>query len=105
MSEAEPGPFAGRADLKLVVEGVNGLMQMPSAGDLVIYGGKTSFISEHGAHAGPSADEMQTFIIGPPGVALPAAVTHPVQLYDYFARYAAGAGQSCRIFSGREAFR
>lgn len=86
LSEAEPGPFAGRADLKLVVQGVNGLMQMPSAGDLVIYGAGTSFISEQGAHAGPSAEEMQTFIIGPPGVELPGQVTHPVQLYDYFIR-------------------
>jgi hypothetical protein len=64
---------------------------MPSAGDLVIYGleasqGHVSFIRETGAHAGPSADEMQTFIITPPGVSLPA-ITHPVQLYPYFDRY------------------
>jgi len=45
-------------------------MAMPSAGDLVIYGigaseGHVSFIPEMGAHAGPSADEMQTFIVRP----------------------------------------
>jgi hypothetical protein len=92
LSAATPGPFAGRADLALVVEGVAALMKMPSAGDLVIYGGDgaagtVSFLSEHGAHAGPSASEMQTFIIGPAGASLPSGVSHPVQLYDYFSRY------------------
>ena len=67
-------------------------MAMPSAGDLVIYGlessqGHVSFVRETGAHAGPSADEMQTFIITPPGVSLPLPITHPVQLYPHFDRY------------------
>jgi hypothetical protein len=88
LTEATPGPFAGRADAALVVAGLAGLMRMPSAGDLVIYGGDAggtvSFICERGAHAGPSADEMQTFIIGPSRLRLPRGVTHPSQLYDYF---------------------
>jgi hypothetical protein len=91
LSKESPGPFAGRADAALVVEGLAGLMRMPSAGDLVIYGGDdagtVSFLSEHGAHAGPSAAEMQTFIIGAGDVTLPTGVEHPVQLYDYFMRY------------------
>jgi hypothetical protein len=92
LSESEPGPFAGRADAALVVQGIHGLMKMPSAGDLVIYGGdgaerSVSFISEHGAHAGPSTTEMQTFIVHPGHVTLPAAITHPAQLYDHFIRY------------------
>ena len=62
-------------------------MRMPSAGDLVIYGDDVSFICERGTHAGPSATEMQTFIIGPPGARLPRGVNHPAQLYDYFMRY------------------
>jgi hypothetical protein len=54
----------------LVVEGIENLMKMRSAGDLVIYGtdspdGDVSFIREHGTHAGPGASEMHTFIVGP----------------------------------------
>jgi hypothetical protein len=86
LCDTAAGPFAGRADAALVVEAVNGLMAMPSAGDLVIYGGSVSFIAEHGAHAGASEQEMQTFIIGPAEVAL-AAVVHPAQLYAHFMRY------------------
>jgi hypothetical protein len=86
------GPFADREDLDLVVSGIRDLMAMPSAGDLVIYGleagsGHVSFVRETGAHAGPTADEMQTFIITPPGVSLPLPITHPVQLYPHFDRY------------------
>src|SRR5262245_27845303 len=92
LDELQAGPFAGRADLERVVEGIRDLMAMPSAGDLVIYGtaapgGDVSFISEIGAHAGPSPDEMQTFIIHPRGAAVPSPITHPTQLYPYFMRY------------------
>jgi hypothetical protein len=96
-----PGPFTDRADASLVVEGLADLMRMPSAGDLVIYGidapeGHVSFIPEMGAHAGPSPTELHTFIVRPPGVTLPPSISHPVQLYDHFIRYQAGAatGQS-----------
>ena len=72
VEELGAGPFTGRADLDLVQAGIRDLMAMPSAGDLVIYGlesadGHVSFITEIGAHAGPTADEMQTFIVTPPG--------------------------------------
>src|SRR5882724_1079649 len=92
LDELQAGPFAGRADVERVVEGIRDLMAMPSAGDLVIYGinapgGDVSFISEVGAHAGPSADEMQTFIIHPRNADVPAPITHPIQLYPYFVRY------------------
>jgi hypothetical protein len=92
LGEAQPGPFAGRADAALVVDGIADLMKMPSAGDLVIYGtdageGHVSFIPERGAHAGPSIDEMQTFIVGPGSVTLPSDIVHPIQLYDHFIRY------------------
>jgi hypothetical protein len=67
-------------------------MKMRSAGDLVIYGtstpeGHVSFLQEWGAHAGPSYEEMHTFIVHPARVALPLPITHPLQLYDYFIRY------------------
>jgi len=65
---------------------------MPSAGDLVIYGhdspdGTITYIPEAGAHAGPSPDELHTFVVAPPGVALPSSITHPIQLYSHFMTY------------------
>jgi hypothetical protein len=92
LCEAEAGPFAGRADASLVVRGIADLMGMPSAGDLVIYGidapeGHVSFIREVGAHAGPSPDELHTFIVRPAQVTLPTPISHPVQLYEHFIRY------------------
>jgi hypothetical protein len=92
LREGALGPFTGRADAALVVRGIEDLMAMPSAGDLVIYGigaakGHVSYIAEHGAHAGPSADELHTFIVRPTARTLPGAITHPIQLYDHFMRY------------------
>ena len=92
LAELGSGPFAGRADLDLVVAGIGDLMAMPSAGDLVLYGleapeGHVSYIAETGGHAGPTEDEMQTFIVTPPGVTLTTPVTHPLQLYPHFVRY------------------
>lgn len=92
LSASDPGPFAERADADAVVAGITDLMAMPSAGDLVLYGidaaqGHVSFIAETGAHAGPSAEELHTFIIGPPGAALPEAIRHPLELYPFFMTY------------------
>ena len=96
LAELGSGPFAGRDDLERVVEGIRDLMAMPSAGDLVLYGleaseGHVSFVSETGAHAGPTEDEMQTFIVTPPGVTLSTPITHPLQLYPHFVQYQAAA--------------
>ena len=95
LAAGEAGPFAGREDQALVLEGIGDLMAMRSAGDLVIYGnnstdGNVSYISEVGAHAGPDADEMYTFIVSPPGARLPSPITHPIQLYEYFLSYQIG---------------
>jgi hypothetical protein len=92
LSDEEPGPFAGRDDLALVLDGIRDLMGMRSAGDLVIYGnqspdGNVSYIPELGAHAGPAAEELHTFIISPRDTRLPAPITHPTQLYEYFLAY------------------
>jgi hypothetical protein len=92
LEELGQGPFAGRADLDLVAAGIRDLMAMRCAGDLVLYGleapdGHVSFIGEVGAHAGPTADEMQTFLMTPPGVTVPGPITHPRQLYPVFVRY------------------
>ncbi|HMH52031.1 MAG TPA: alkaline phosphatase family protein [Candidatus Acidoferrum sp.] len=92
LSGGEPGPFAGRDDVDLVLDGIRDLMAMRSTGDLVIYGnqatdGNVSYIPELGAHAGPAAEELHTFIIAPPAARLPSPITHPIQLYEYFVEY------------------
>jgi len=92
--DARGTPFEGRADRDVVLMGLRQLTAMPSAGDLVLYGigapaGDVSFVDEIGAHAGPAEAELQTFILHPPAVALPAGpLTHPIQLYPHFAAYA-----------------
>jgi hypothetical protein len=92
LHELGEGPFAGRSDLERVIEGIRDLMAMPSAGDLLLYGngaavGDVSFIPERGAHAGPSEDELQTFVVRPSSVTLPAPLVHPIQLYEHFMAY------------------
>ncbi|HXH81687.1 MAG TPA: alkaline phosphatase family protein, partial [Candidatus Tectomicrobia bacterium] len=92
LDELGDGPFAGREDLDLLRRGVRDLMGMRCAGDLVIYGtdtpqGHVSYIAEVGAHAGPSPDELYTFLVTPPGVDVPAPITHPLELYPLFVRY------------------
>ena len=67
------------------------LIAMPSAGDLIIYGtgapeGNVSYVPEVGAHAGPSPDELHTFIVAPARVTVPP-ITHPIELYDLFIAY------------------
>jgi len=89
-----PPPFAGREDWPLVSAGLRDLMGMRCAGDLVIYGtdapeGTVSYVDEVGAHAGPSRDELQCFVVCPPGSALREPVSHPVELYPHFAAYGA----------------
>jgi hypothetical protein len=84
--------LAGRKDWALVAQGIRDLMSMRTAGDLVIYGndspdGTVSYVPEVGAHAGPSAEEMQTFIVCPPGINLPGEITRPSQLYGHFLAY------------------
>ncbi|HEY7516807.1 MAG TPA: alkaline phosphatase family protein [Methylomirabilota bacterium] len=92
LGASDPGPFAGRDDAAVVVEGIHDLMAMPSAGDLVLYGidaagGNVSFIAEIGAHAGPSQDELHTFVIAADRAPLPESIQHPIELYPYFSAY------------------
>jgi hypothetical protein len=95
LSASDPGPFAARSDAAAVVSGIGDLMAMRSAGDLVLYGidaaeGNVSFIAEVGAHAGPSEDELHTFVIGAAQAPLPDPIEHPIQLYPYFMAYQDG---------------
>jgi hypothetical protein len=89
-SRAQP-PFDERDDCDLVLRDLAALIAMPSAGDLIIYGtgapeGNVSYIVEAGAHAGPSPDELQTFIVAPDHVDVPP-ITHPIELYPLFVGY------------------
>ncbi len=97
LSATDTGPFAGRPDVGLVLDGIKDLMTMPSAGDLVIYGtgasaGNVSYVAEIGAHAGPSPEELHAFVVWPTRVPLPSPLTHPTQLYGCFMRYHDGDG-------------
>ena len=92
LNDDEPGPFAGREDRALVLQGIRDLMAMPCAGDLVLYGndsadGNVSYIPETEAHGGPSSDEIQVFIVHPPDVRLPSPITHPTELYPHSLAY------------------
>ena len=82
LSRGDAGPFTGRPDLEIVLDGINDLMAMESAGDLVIYGtgapaGNVSYVPEIGAHAGPTPEELHAFILAPLRVPLPSPLTHP----------------------------
>jgi Type I phosphodiesterase / nucleotide pyrophosphatase len=90
--DGDGGPFAAREDREIVTQGLAALMAMPSAGDLVVYGigapeGHVSYIDEIGGHAGPSAEELHTFLVAPIDAGLPTRIDHPRQLYDVFIRY------------------
>lgn len=54
--------------------------------------GHVSFIPERGAHAGPSPEEMQTFIVHSTRITVPTFISHPAQLYDHFIRYQEPSG-------------
>jgi hypothetical protein len=95
VADEATGPLLGREDGPLVTQGIRDLMAMPSAGDLVIYGndspeGTISYVPEVGAHAGPSADELYTFIVSPPDRSPSLPITHPRELYSHFVMYREG---------------
>jgi hypothetical protein len=99
LAGSEGGPFGEREDRAVVLRDLTTLMAMPSAGDLVVYGidaegGHVSFIDEVGAHAGPSSEELHTFIVAPAEARLPASIDHPLHLYDLFIRYQSAATDS-----------
>ncbi|HSF04199.1 MAG TPA: alkaline phosphatase family protein [Methylomirabilota bacterium] len=95
VADEATGPLVGREEGPLAAQGIRDLMAMPSAGDLVIYGndspeGTISYVPEVGAHAGPSADELHTFIISPPDRTPSSPIAHPIELYSHFVTYRQG---------------
>src|SRR3989442_12043359 len=98
----EAGPFSARADRAAVLAYVRDLMAMPSAGDLVIYRhdsphGNVSYVAGIGAHAGPSTDELHTFVVCRRDIELPRPITHPVELYPHFLGYRAALWTSSSL--------
>jgi hypothetical protein len=92
LGDPDGGPFAEREDRAAVERDLAALMAMPSAGDLVVYGidapeGHVSYIDEVGAHAGPSPDERNTFVVARPEAGLPPRIDDPTRLYQTFVRY------------------
>lgn len=97
----EPGPTGcplfDRADRELVVEGLQALMAMPSAGDIVLYGhyaprGCINYLGERGSHAGPAEEELYGFVLAPAAEAFDfGAVRGPADLYPLFLAYQGAA--------------
>jgi hypothetical protein len=86
-------PLFDRGDRALVARCLESLLEMPSAGDVVLYGhyapaGCVSFLGERGSHAGPSEEELYGVALAPPHVTFDfAAVCGPRELYPLFAGY------------------
>jgi hypothetical protein len=86
-------PLFDRPDRGLVVQGLEALLAMPSAGDVVVFGhytehGCVSFLNEVGSHAGPSEAELYGFMLAPPEVTFDfEAVSGPTELYPLFVSY------------------
>lgn len=93
-------PLFDRPDRPLVVQGLQGLLAMPSGGDVVVFGhyaeaGCVSFLGERGSHAGPSEDELYGFVMAPRGVEFDfGAVASPADLYGLFAGYLEPVGRA-----------
>ena len=86
-------PLFDRPDRPLVVQGLQDLLGMPSAGDIMLFGqyaeaGCVSFLGERGSHAGPSEEELYGFVLAPGGVTFDfEGVSRPQDLYPLFAGY------------------
>ena len=89
-------PVFDRPDRDIVVRGLMDLLEMPSGGDVILYGhytdaGCVNFLDEHGSHAGPSEDELYAFMAAPPGLPFDfRAVRRARDLHPLFARYHEG---------------
>jgi hypothetical protein len=86
-------PLFDRPDRDLVVQGLQDLLAMPSAGDVMAFGhynprGCVSFLNERGSHAGPSEAELYGFVLAPSDVKFDfEAISRPTELYPLFVGY------------------
>jgi hypothetical protein len=92
-------PVFDRPDRHIVVRGLQDLLDMPSGGDVILYGhyadaGCVNFLGERGGHAGPSEAELYAFVAAPPAVAAAvAAVAAPSDLHRVFESYHETTGE------------
>lgn len=93
-------PVFDRPDRDLVVRGLQDLLEMPSGGDVILFGhyteaGCVNFLGERGSHAGPTPAELYAFVAAPPRVSFDFdQVARARDLYPLFARYQTPAGPS-----------
>jgi hypothetical protein len=93
-------PLFDRPDRQLVVQGLEDLLSMPSAGDVMAFGhyaaqGCVSFLNERGSHAGPSEHELYGVLLARPGVTFDFdGVSRPRDLYPLFAGYQEGGREA-----------
>ncbi|HEY5989224.1 MAG TPA: alkaline phosphatase family protein, partial [Streptosporangiaceae bacterium] len=86
-------PLFDRPDRELVVQGLEDLLAMPSAGDVMLFGhyapqGCVSFLGERGSHAGPSEEELYGFVLAPPAVTFEfEGASRPRDLYPLLVGY------------------
>jgi hypothetical protein len=86
-------PLFDRPDREIVARGLQDLLDMPSGGDVILYGhyasaGCVNFLDERGSHAGPSVEELYAFLAVPPHVGFdPGPVMRARDLHPLFARY------------------
>jgi hypothetical protein len=86
-------PVFDRPDRDVVLAGLRDLLDMPSGGDVILYGhyaraGCINFLDERGSHAGPSPEELYAFLAIPPHVAFdPGQVMRARDFHALFARY------------------
>jgi hypothetical protein len=86
-------PFRNLTYRPLLMRAIAELVDMPSAGDLIIYGngngqGTISYLGERGSHAGFTSDELFAFIIYPKHIDFAfERITRPRDLYQFFIQY------------------
>jgi hypothetical protein len=99
-------PLFDRPDRGIVVRGLQDLLDMPSSGDVILYGhyaepGCVNFLGERGSHAGPSEAELYGFIAAPPHVPFDfGGVACARDLHPLFARYQRATGGAARLRAG-----
>jgi hypothetical protein len=88
-------PVFDRPDRDVVARGLQDLLDMPSGGDVILYGhyadaGCINYLGERGSHAGPSASELYAFVAAPAQEPFDfSQVIRPRDLHALFARYQA----------------
>jgi hypothetical protein len=100
-------PVFDRPDRDLVVRGLQDLLEMPSGGDVILFGhyaaaGCVNFLGERGSHAGPSPSEFYAFVAAPAEEPFDfGRVTRPRDLHPLFARYQAAPTDQRSVMPGR----